>query len=134
MSTNRLTTAEVNIAAEVRAVEEGHRAMLAADHHASVLSDTTPGLHWLVTGQAPHAGAGIMFHCVPDGAVTNGHGDRWSRTPGRLCCKHAAVLVRRLEREGLAAFVDGVWVATDRAVVRYRHPADLFAGLERMAS
>lgn len=123
MSTN-LSHAEANLAAEIRAVSEGHRAFLAADHRASVVSDTTDGLHWLVTAQATHTGAGIVFHCWPDQSGCPGHGDRWSRTPGRVTCKHASLLARRLEREGFARWDRGMWVATEksaRALESWRH-------------
>lgn len=135
----RISHAEANLAAEIRAVESGHRCYLTGENTARVLSDSTEGLHWIVTAQATHTGAGVVFHCQPeDGNLCHGHGSRWSRTPGRLTCRHAAVLARRLERSGLAAWVDGMWVATvqTEAVAPNdeawrRNP---FAALARMAS
>lgn len=111
----RLSHAEANLAAEIRGIEEGHRAWLTGEHTCRVKSDSTEGLWWVVTAQATHPGAGIVFHCTPDRDGCEGHGDHWSRTPGRVTCKHAAVLCRRLERLGLARWDHGMWLATDKA-------------------
>ncbi len=120
------STAERNLAAEVRAVEEGHRARLDG---ASIVvtSDTHHGKQFRVSaGSVP--GQPISFTCTPEGvdAYRNDHG-RCTAAPGVCGCKHAALAARRLEREGLAELVAGVWVSTATATVAV--PADPFAGL-----
>lgn len=112
-----LTSEQANLAAEVRATEEGHHAWITSGAM-RVISDTTPGLWWNVTAAATHPGAGIVFHCCAEnGDPTVGHGNRWSRRPGRVTCKHAALSARRLEREGLAVWCHGLWIATEKAAV-----------------
>jgi hypothetical protein len=121
-----------NLAAEVRAVTEGHRATFDdRTRTARIVSDTTPGLHWSVDVAPAAPGGPLVFRCAPieEPAPELGHPLRWSR-PGRLPCKHAALLARRLERLGLAR-VDGrgLWVATDRPLlVAVPSDADPFAG------
>ncbi len=120
------STAARNLAAEVRAVEEGHRARLDG---ASVVvtSDTVHGKQFRV-GAASVPGGPIQFVCTPEGAgaFRSDHG-RCTAAPGTTGCKHAALAARRLEREGLAALDAGVWVSTATATVSA--PADPFAGL-----
>lgn len=131
--TNRI---ERTIAAEARAVEEGHRAFLTGSA-IRVTSDTQPGLHWLVKATASAAdGSPIAFRCEADRwPGTMGHKPMTGEA-GTLPCKHAGVAVRRLEREGLARF-DAVagWVITAEAAeivaARYAQPADPFKGLPR---
>lgn len=129
MSTKSL--AERSLAAEERAVEEGHHAVLAGGCM-SVASDSTPGLHWLVKAFSLSAGEGIIFTCHADNAELvygRGHLPLESRRPGHVPCKHAAIAARRLAREGLAEWVAGSWVATDKAVQAVRLPAGPFKGL-----
>lgn len=100
-----------NLAAEVRAVEEGHRAYLARDARGPflrVVSDTKPGKAYRVTAHAS-AGSGrpLVITCQPIGA-TDGHDHHTvTSTDGIAPCKHAAVALRRLERHGLAAYAPG---------------------------
>lgn len=131
---SKRTVAERNLDAEVRGVEEGHRAwLLHGDAAVKVVSDTEPGKFYEVTAWAAPSGP-IMFRCVPhggrcEGGRWNDHGDLRS-DPGVLGCKHAGVAARRLEREGLARLdPDGRWMSTiDEAPER---PADYdpFKGL-----
>lgn len=130
------TTQERTLAAEARAIEAGHHAILDGNT-IRVCSDSTPGLHWLVTAEAvPFAGAGIVFRCTPDDwtlAQGRGHTCAVSAAPGAVPCMHAALAARRLEREGLARWTAGEWQVTDRTVelVRATLPVvdDPFEGL-----
>lgn len=101
-----------SIAAQQRAVEEGHRALLASDKdgpYVKVVSDTTHDKHYKV--RSHRIGDVVRFTCTPSD---------WGQ-PGRardhgvvVCmvsegdrpCKHVAVAARRLEREGLLRWVD----------------------------
>lgn len=106
------TPAAVNLAAEVRAVEEGHRAVLHGDDrgpYIRVVSDTVPGKAFHVRAHTAASGAAV-FTCTPTGAkaFVDDHGERTGR-PGVTACKHAALAARRLEREGIVELVAGVW-------------------------
>jgi hypothetical protein len=106
--------AERNIRAERRAVEEGHRAMVQDDGSIKVVSDSYDGKHYVVT--YVDSGNGIRFSCRPEGrmAYRDDHLEL-DAEPGVAPCKHAAVAARRLEREGLAVFIDaGIWRAISR--------------------
>lgn len=125
------TLAERSLDAEARAVEEGHHAILAGGCM-SVVSESTPGLHWLVKAFSLSAGEGIIFTCHADDsglAYGRGHLPLESRQPGHVPCKHAALVARSCERAGLAKWVGGSWVATEKAVQAVRLPADPFKGL-----
>jgi hypothetical protein len=119
------------IAAEARAIEEGHRAFIHGDA-IRVVSDTTPGLAWLVTIPPTRPGEPLRFTCRPEtpDLALNAHRDLHG-APGALPCKHAGVAARRLERHGLAAFVaPWGWVAGDDAPQPVDTAADVdpFAG------
>jgi hypothetical protein len=117
------------VAAEARAVEEGHHAILDHDDKGSfvrVKSDLLghTGKSWKVRVHAAGPGLPLIFDCVPDGEIRDGHLHAAS-TGGRTVCKHQALAARRLEREGLARLLppgvygdvvtrDSRWVATDR--------------------
>jgi hypothetical protein len=106
--------AERNIRAERRAVEEGHHAFVQPDGSILVVSDTHEGKRYRVT--YADSGNGIRFECKPEGAhaFKDDHLDAIAE-PGVAPCKHSALAARRLEREGLAVFLDvGVWVAIVR--------------------
>ncbi len=124
------TDAERNLAAEVRAVEEGHRAIATDVGTYRVVSDTRPGKAYVVrVGGWLHCDA--VFDCTPhgDAAYTGDH--KAVCDAGVAPCKHAAVVARRMEREGeLALSEAGRWVrrrgpampAADQARIdRYRH-------------
>lgn len=125
------------VAAEARAVEEGHHAILEPGGAIRVVSDTEPGKHYRVEFWQGPDGSSIVFRCRPapgQGPGYRDHGDIVGAA-GRLPCKHAALAARRLEREGLARFdpVDG-WVLTGPVprvghVTATRLPADPMAGL-----
>lgn len=113
--------AERNIAAEKRAVEEGHRAFVQPGGWVKVVSDTYDGKWYVVT--YVDSGNGIRFSCRPDGrmAFRDDHLET-NAEPGVVPCKHAAVAARRLEREGLARFDPiGIWRST---VLRELPPSD----------
>jgi hypothetical protein len=96
------------LAAEVRAVEEGHNARVLPDGSVLVKSESHPGSHR------------VVLRGMTDGVLRFGCSCRSGtyRTTLPVPCKHAAVAARRLEREGLARWEDGTWRLRDRAQVR----------------
>ncbi len=102
-----MTPAQANLAAEARAVEEGHYARYDAARHAFVVRSDTSDRSYAVTAYgAPDL---IAFSCDCPAGVHR-------HVPaGSVACKHQALVGRRLEREGLAHFDGGHWVVTDRA-------------------
>lgn len=100
-----------NLAAEVRAVEEGHRAFVMPGGWVRVVSDTHAGKTYRVEFVA--VGGLVSFSCRPEGehAYTDDHLAA-SAAPGVTPCKHAALAARRLEREGLARLEGGHWCST----------------------
>lgn len=125
------TTADRNLAAEERAVEEGHRAYL-ADGALRVVSDRIEGLHYLVGCKAAGSGT-VLFTCQPEEFGPDRHAVVGSTEGGHTPCKHAALAARRLERAGILAWVGGIWVLSETEQARldalYNHPADPFKGL-----
>jgi hypothetical protein len=96
------------LAAEVRAVEEGHNARVLPDGSVLVKSDSHPGSYVVRVGRV--VGGQISLRCTcPSGAY---------RTSLPIPCKHAALVARRLEREGLAYYDDGVWRMRARTALR----------------
>jgi hypothetical protein len=87
------------LAAEMRAVEQGHRARLQADGSILVKSDSQGGSYR------------VRVHGVEDGVLvfdcTCPSGDYRAYLP--VPCKHAALVGRRLEREGRATWQNGTW-------------------------
>lgn len=130
------TTQERSLAAEARAVEAGHHAILDG-RTVRVCSDSTPGLHWIVSAEClPAEGAGVIFTCDPEdwaAAEGRGHLHLRSEAPGAVPCMHAALAARRLEREGLIRWERGSWVTTARAAAAIAETLpvvdDPFAGL-----
>lgn len=122
------------IAAEARAIEEGHRAYARSDGSYDVISDsfTDDGgrpLHFRVKPVVywPH----LAFYC--DHPQVAGLADRPAMTaPGHAPCKHVALVLRRMEREGKARFVaedpSGPWHTTEP------DPLSLMSDEEREAS
>lgn len=100
-----------SLAAEVRAVEEGHHARL-VDGTVHVKSDTDDGVTWVVS--AFTVGDLPQFTCVAD-RPTTGHA-RLTGEPGLCACKHAARAAHSMERRGLMVWVDGLWHLTDAGV------------------
>ena len=96
------------LAAEVRAVEEGHNARVLPDGSVLVKSESHPGSYR------------VVLRGIADGVLRFGCTCRSGtyRTDLPVPCKHAAVAARRLEREGLARWEDGTWRLRDRAQVR----------------
>lgn len=128
------TPAERNLNAEVRAVEEGHRAFMQNDGRrdwVQVVSDTHHGKTYRVDFLAFDVDNPIVFTCTPHGTAAYS-GDHLVRQveAGVTGCKHAALAARRLEREGQAELRGGLWVATSKMPLpEFNQPADPFEGL-----
>lgn len=101
---------ERNLAAEVRAVEEGHLCRVDADRgRFLVKADSWDGTYEL-TAQA--VGDLVRFSCQPTPAAKAPRGvQRHARQVplGVAPCKHAALVARRLERAGLVRFDGRLW-------------------------
>lgn len=95
---------------EVRAVEEGHRAFVRPGGSIRVKSDSQEGVSYEVTFHTTVTGA-IHFHCTcPSGQ---------NRSHKLVPCKHAALAGRRLEREKIAVWNDGLfWVHPDLKAIQ----------------
>jgi|SRR5262245_86800 len=103
------TTEDRSFAAELRAVEEGHRAFLGHDAKGSfvrIVSDILghTGKAWIVRTVTAGPGQPVLFDCDPQGQTRDGH-RHIATTDGRTTCKHMALAARRLVREGLATAV-----------------------------
>lgn len=121
-----MTPAERNLAAEVRAVEEGHRAVVQEGGWVRVVSDVRTG-KWYRVEFAGWRGMPVVFTCRPggDGAYQGDH--RNTTGVGVTPCKHAALAARRLEREGLAHLdAEGKWISDGPEM-----PADVAARLAK---
>jgi hypothetical protein len=95
------------LAAEIRAVEEGHNARVLPDGSILVKSESHPGSYRVsIRGMVDGV---LRFGC------TCRSGEYRSALP--VPCKHAALAARRLEREGLARWDDGSWRLRERAQV-----------------
>jgi hypothetical protein len=96
------------LAAEIRAVEEGHNARVVPDGSILVKAESHPGSYR------------VVIRRIDDGVLWFGCSCRSGayRTSLPVPCKHAALAARRLEREGLARWHDGGWHLRDRAQVR----------------
>lgn len=92
--------------AETRAVEHGRHAFLNDDGSLSVKSESHPDVTYTVTYRT--VDLLIKFDC--DCASGRYRGDNLF-----VPCWHSALAGRRLEREGLAHWVDGYWLLTDKA-------------------
>lgn len=135
---SRLTTAERNVAAEARAVEDGHRARVQDGGWVKVTSDTYDG-KWYRVEFVAHLDGLISFSCRPEGrgAYADDHLAA-SASPGSVPCKHCALAARRLERERMATYDGhGRWSVTPTTLDRIRRrvqdatPANLLEGLPR---
>lgn len=128
------TTHDRNIAAEARGVEAGHNAILDTDSDGPfirVKSDTVHSKSYKVRIFASAPGAPVAMTCDPDGNRRSGHLHK-STADGIAPCMHCTRALRRLEREGLAAFkapavTTGLasasrWIATDKAFARTVEP------------
>jgi hypothetical protein len=96
------------LAAEIRAVEEGHNARVMPDGSILVKAESQPGSYR------------VSIRGIDDGVLRFGCSCRSGayRTSLPVPCKHAALAARRLEREGLARWADGGWRLRERAQVR----------------
>ena len=122
-----MTTLSRTIAAEVRAVDEGHHCFVQPDGSGRIVSETIPGKHYRVEAAATRTGA-IVFTCTPQGerAFVDDHMVAISETPGACRCKHASLYARRLEREALARFdAERGWVANTERVLALTTPASV---------
>jgi hypothetical protein len=111
------------LAAEIRAVEEGHNARVMPDGSILVKAESNPGSYR------------VSIRGVDDGVLRFGCSCRSGeyRTSLPVPCKHAALAARRMEREGLARWDTGSWRLRDRAQTRgarlllsrtvHRHPS-----------
>jgi hypothetical protein len=97
------------LAAEIRAVEEGHNARVLPDGSILVKAESHPGSYRVSIRGIDDDGV-LRFAC------TCRSGEYRSSLP--VPCKHAALAARRLEREGLARWRDGTWRLRERALVR----------------
>jgi hypothetical protein len=105
------TPAQRNLAAEVRAVEEGHRAVVQPGGWVRVKSDTVAGKFYRVefTGWR---GELVSFSCRPDGDRAYRGDHMATGGAGVTPCKHAALAARRLELKGLAHLDErGYWIS-----------------------
>lgn len=97
------------LAAECRAVEGHHQARLdPAGHCFTVASDSRPGVrHEVRVHTYPGAAGRLWCTCTCPAGVHAAHGRP-------VPCRHAATVLRRIEREGLARHDGRSWVATTR--------------------
>lgn len=138
-------TGDPNLDAEVRFVTEGHHAWLSHDAegwHGLIHSDTEVGKTYRVTVLASRGvGAPVFIRCQSSGGRLHDHGDR-SKANGVAPCKHAAGVLRRLERAGLvrhvSSYIDlaagrasggSCWVATDKALAAGQDAVDLITAI-----
>lgn len=100
------------IAAEARAIEEGHHAWLDG-RSIFVVSDTDERLGYTVTASAL-GDRSVSFVCQPVNRRTRVPVEATHRRlvghPAQTPCKHCALAARRLEREGLVEWHDGWFV------------------------
>lgn len=90
--------------AELRGVGYGHRAWVNDDGSIKVVSESRPGHHHRVTFSASTIpDVPIVFACSCEAGT-------YRREP--VPCWHSAIAARRLEREGLAVWRDGLWYST----------------------
>ena len=100
--------AAYGLAAEIRAVGEGHNARVLPDGSVLVKANSQPGsYHVSIRGVADGV---LRFGCTCRSGVY--------REVLPVPCKHAALAGRRLERESLARWEDGSWRLRERAQVR----------------
>lgn len=118
------------IRAEVRAVEEGHKSWKVAEDTYEVVSDSTPGLRHRVTRQGEAPGAWIIMTCTcPAGQHATARREGASRM---VPCKHAALVGRRLEREGVAVWNPSLNFWTVPGEMNPATAQDVFDIIERM--
>ena len=97
------------LAAEIRAVEEGHDARVLPGR-------LDPGQGRVGSRELPRRCSGGSTTACCGSAAARRSGEYRTSLP--VPCKHAALAARRLEREGLARWEDGTWRLRDRAQVR----------------
>lgn len=106
--------------AEVRAVEYGAHAFRQDDGSFVVRSESRDGIRWRVTYEAVRWADGpwaIRFRCECESGAF--------RSADLVPCWHAALVARRLEREGWARWERGVWWPTGLALdAMERHGRD----------
>jgi hypothetical protein len=120
--------AQRNLDAEVKAVEAGHRAVV-RDGAVYVVSDTRHDKRYRVETLPVYAGDQVTFLCQPEGSGGYQDDHLVAQATGVVPCMHAALLARRLEREGLVKLDNhGCWVATEKAP-EFVYAGDPFEGL-----
>jgi hypothetical protein len=94
-----------NLRAEVRGVEENHKATLNDDGSFTVVSETDPSQKYRVTFVAFVEDGMLWFKCTcPSGLHRFNH---------FVPCKHATRVARRLERSKVAHWKEGHWFLTE---------------------
>lgn len=104
-----VTDTERTIAAEARAVEEGHHTFIVVGGAIEVVSDAVPRLRYRLTYRGVNGYLVVSCTC-PAGARGR------SVVLGGLGCKHSALVARRLSREGLARWDGGAWRVGHKAL------------------
>jgi uncharacterized Zn finger protein len=107
-----VNAAVLRLAAEARAVEQGHVARADGLRSYRVRSDTVEG-SWRVEWRP--LGEWILFACTCPAGVNH------------TFCKHVALVGRRLERDRIAVWRDGWWWLRESEC--HPMPADIFEGL-----
>lgn len=97
-----------NLAAEVRALEEGHNCRLDTARGLFLVKSDTSDRTYELTAVARDGR--VVVSCTCPAGVKRHIPD------GHVGCKHSALVCRRLSRAGLARFDGRVWVATEKAL------------------
>ena len=98
--------------AEVRWVEEGHRAFFRSgpDRHFEIVSDSDPGVRYRLSVEARQVGGRYLIHVF----CNCKSGQNRDHLP--VPCKHAAGVARRMVREGFAVNDAGTFLLHPRLV------------------
>jgi hypothetical protein len=109
---------------EIDAVEKGHIARVSEEGGTYiVVSDTEPDLRYIV--EPKDVGGLVQIKC----SCASGKQRGYMFIP----CWHAALVARRLEREGKARWQHAQWYwTTPKVVDRSRHPEDPLEGLPNL--
>ncbi len=111
-----------NLAAELRAIEEGHRARLDSERHCLLVKSDSSDRNYELVPRA--IGGYLVVSC------TCPAGQHRSAPIGDLVCKHAALVARRLERYGLVRFDGRSWRIPDEVAPPTPVYDDPFDGLD----
>ena len=112
--------AAYDLRAEARAVEHGRHAIAVAPDRYRVKSATSDATY-LVTVDRSYGGRILRLSCsCPSGT---------NRPELPVPCWHAALVARRLEREGVVEWTEGLWHYPDAPAPAPAPVGDPFAGL-----